>query len=74
MKTVAPTRRYVALARDVLCAAQTRIDGAWCAYVAPVPGSCHADEAQYVADYGTKLRYEVAQAIFPEFANIPYHE
>lgn len=67
-----PVVRKVALASRVLAVAQTRIEGAWSAYIDAVPGMDHEQECQYVLDYGTKLDERIARAIFPQFNEIPY--
>lgn len=67
-----PTVRIVALARDVLVVARTRIEGRWKAYCAAVPGKNHDHEWQAVLDQGCPLRKEIARAIFPVFADLPY--
>lgn len=40
----APFTAHCALDRNVLCVATTRIEGAWSAYVAAVPGVNHGRE------------------------------
>lgn len=67
-----PTVRYVALHRRVLAVARTRITGHWAAYIAPVPGERHDEEAEEVLLSGTKLHEEVARTLFPEWKEIPW--
>ena len=67
-----PVVRLRALHPDVLAVARTRIEGTWAAYVAAVPGEDHDWEAEHVLDRGTKLPFDVAKAVFPAFAELPY--
>jgi len=67
-----PYARYTALHRNVLVYAHTREEGAWCAYVFPVPGIRHRDELYLWEREGEKLPSAVAQALFPDFTGIPY--
>ena len=67
-----PIVRRVALHRQVLAVARTRIEGAWAAYIAPVPGMNHDDEEDEVLRHGSKLLEDVAIALFPIFQDIPY--
>ena len=69
-----PIVRLHALARTVLCVANTRIEGAWCAYCYNVPGIRHASEVAGVLGHGCKLREDIALVIFPEFTGTPYAE
>ena len=74
-KDIDKWRPYIicrALNRDVLAVARSRIEGAWAAYIGAVPGQRHGDEWQAVAREGGKLQEDVARAIFPEFAGVPY--
>jgi hypothetical protein len=61
-----------ALAMCVLCVATTRVEGCWAAYCNAVPGMCHRDEQDEVLRHGDKLREDIARALFPSFAGIPY--
>lgn len=61
-----------ALHHKVLTVARTRIEGAWCAYVAAVPGLQHEQEIEGVLHDGAKLDELVARVIFPEFEAVPY--
>lgn len=58
--------QYVALSRDVLAVAvvDPNFPGEWKAYIGPVPGKCHDEEAHSVHRSGTRLSREVAQAVF----------
>ena len=67
-----PEIRRRALAMRVLAVAQTRIEGAWKAYVDAVPGIRHVDEISGVLQNGTELREEMARLLFPEFDDVPY--
>lgn len=64
--------QWTALAPCVLAVAQTRIPGEWAAYIAAVPGRRHDMEYNHVLKYGTKLQEDVARALFPTFAELPY--
>jgi len=68
----APVIYWTALHHRVLCAARTRIEGAWSAYCGPVIGQNHGTEWQDVLDHGSKLPECVAVAIFPDLAEVPY--
>jgi len=63
-----------ALGSQVLAVAQTRIEGAWAAYVDAVPGERHREEWEDVLKDGDKLPENVARAVFGEFEDIPYAE
>jgi len=67
-----PYRRTRALARRVLVVAKTRIEGKWNAYCDAVPGENHDGEKDAVYQHGCKLEEDIALAIFPEYAGIPY--
>jgi hypothetical protein len=64
--------RWLALSSHVLVAMRTRIEFAWAAYIDAVPGMDHRYEFQEVLRVGTKLREDVARALFPEMDSIPY--
>jgi hypothetical protein len=72
LKLWTPTIRIVALCRDVLVVATTRIEGTWKAYCAAVPGQNHDNEWQEVLRQGSPLIKEIACVIFKDFAAIPY--
>ena len=67
-----PLIRVRALATQVLCVAQTRIEGAWAAYCDSVPGINHDHEYAQVLKFGSKLPEDIARVIWPEFKDIPY--
>jgi len=67
-----PYVRSHPLAPRVLAVANTRIEGAWCAYIAAVPGNDYRAEVVEVLNHGTKLLPEIARAMFPELAEVPY--
>lgn len=67
----APTVAFVALNKDVLAVARTRIEGSWSAFCAAVPGKRHEQEIEAVLDYGAKLPECVARVLFPTFEG-PY--
>jgi len=69
------------LCRTVLCAARTRIEIAWAAYIKGVLGNQGVlfppllkqdEELMEVLANGTKLSESIARAIFPEFKGVPY--
>jgi hypothetical protein len=69
------------LGRTVLCAARTRIEVAWAAYIKGIPGNQGVlfppllnqdEELLEVLANGTKLSESIARAIFPEFKGVPY--
>ena len=69
------------LGRTVLCAARTRIEIAWAAYIKGIPGNQGVlfpplldedEELLEVLASGTKLSESIARAIFPEFKGVPY--
>ena len=59
--------RYIALHSKVLVVAKEGIVKDWSAYCAPVPGECHEDEYMGVFGTGSKLPYNVAKVLFPDF-------
>ena len=66
---------YHALDRNIIAVA-TFIPSsgakAWGAYIAIVPGKDHRSEQIDVVRNGTRLRENVAKALFPSWANWPY--
>lgn len=67
-----PIVRCVALHRDVLCVARTRVEGKWGAYCGAVPGKNHDDEEGEVLRSGGKMLETVARVLFPCFNGVPY--
>ena len=67
-----PLHTYCALHQFVICAATTRIEGAWSAYCMNVPGCNHRLEYPEVLKYGDKLPEKVALALFPQFEGVFY--
>lgn len=65
------TWRYP-LHRQVMVVATTRIEGAWKAYCAPVPGISHDQEEGPVLDHGCDIGERVALVLFPHMKGIPY--
>jgi hypothetical protein len=61
-----------ALAMRVLAVARTRVECTWAAYIDAVPGLHHASETTSVLDHGAKLDEDLARALFPAFAEVPY--
>ena len=60
------------LAHKVLAVANTRIEGTWKAYISDVPGKNHDEEWKLVRSHGVTLQEDLAKAMFPGFAEIPY--
>jgi len=56
------------LDRRVIAVAVEGYAGDWTAYIGAVAGENHEKEWRDVAEHGSKLRKEVAEAIFPHFA------
>ena len=71
-ETFEPLIRYRALAPEVLIVARTRVECAWAAYCAAVPGRHHRRELAAVLAYGTKVDEPIARVLFPEFDQVPY--
>ena len=69
-----PTVRVIALHRQVLAVARTRVEGTWACYVFPVEGKNHDDEVADWKTEGCKQRSGMACSLFPQFADIPYAE
>lgn len=67
-----PQIQFRSLASRVLAVAQTRIEGTWAAYCDAVPGYSHQHEFVEVLRVGDKLPEEIAIALFPYFATLPY--
>lgn len=67
-----PVHTYVRLNSTVLVAANTRVEGAWKAYCAPVPGMNHDIEYLDVLRVGVEIPEEWARAMFPRFDGVPY--
>jgi len=67
-----PIIRRRALASRVLVVANTRVEGAWCAYCDAVPGNNHDLEQDDVRNHGDKLDESLARVLFPEFHQLPY--
>lgn len=63
------TRR---LHRQILVVAKTRMEGAWSAYIFPVPGENHDEEAKLWQTEGVKLPENLARVMFPEFKDLKY--
>lgn len=61
------------LAPQVVAVAQTRIEGAWKAYIDSVPPDCEDQTSvARVLERGTALPAEVARALFPRFSRLIY--
>ncbi len=67
-----PMYDRIALGRQVLVVAVTRVEGKWAAYIGAVPGTYHDTEWRAVRENGDKLQEVIARAIFPTWAPIPY--
>lgn len=46
----------------------------WAAYIGAVPGKNHREEWCDVRDFGTKLRQEVAELLFPHFKALRWRD
>lgn len=60
------------LETHVLAVARTRVECAWSAYVAAVPGMSHLEEAPAVLERGAKLDEAIARVLFPRLDGVPY--
>ena len=61
--------RYIPLAHDVLVVATVNFDVMhYTAYIGAVPGQNHSKECERVAAEGDKISREMAELLFPEFA------
>lgn len=67
-----PTVVRIALHRNVLVVAHTRIEGAWAAYCGPVLGNNHEEEYHNVLREGDKISENLARVMFPIFEGLPY--
>jgi len=65
-----PVVKIVALSPTVLCAATTRVDGTWIAYVNSVQGLDYNTEHQGVLNVGAKLTESVAREIFSGYGSL----
>ena len=61
-----------ALSSNILIVAQSRIEGAWKAYVAVVSGYDHNQESGAVLASGTPMMEKHARAFFPYLEDVPY--
>jgi len=61
-------RDFTALGQRVLAVASaSKKVGDWAAYIDAVSGEDHRKEWEQVLAYGTKLPYEVAKVLFPDY-------
>lgn len=67
-----PLVRHRALSSRVLIVVRTRVECAWAAYVAAVPGIDHRRELDAVLDHGAKVDEDLARLLFPQFDEVPY--
>lgn len=64
---------YTAIHQRVLVVASMRVEGTWKAYVTPVPGISHHEEAPlYWERDGEQLGERHARAFFPYLNEVPY--
>ena len=63
---------FIALHSQVLCVANTRIEGAWKAYCGPVAGINHHEEYEDVLKNGNQLSKDIAEVMFLGFKDVPY--
>ncbi len=61
------------LATTIIAVANTRIEGAWCAYIG-VTGNSHEASIPDVRSHGAKLPESVARAMFEFYKGVPYAE
>lgn len=60
-------KRVIPLDLHVLAVAKEGAVKDWSAYIGAVKGNNHDAESQRVFDYGSKLPYEIARLLFPDF-------
>ena len=66
------TNTYTAVHSRVLIVARQRAEGAWKAYVTPVPGVNHLEEVGLWQVVGAQMLEKHARPFFPQFKDIPY--
>lgn len=59
------------IAWNIIAVATPTIDG-WKAFIAPVAGRNHDNEWPAVLQTGTTVDEDIARAMFPNFADVPY--
>ena len=62
------------LARDIVVAGQTRIEGTWKAYIGTTMERNHEDAVPEILMRGTAVHEPLARAIFPHFKDVPYSQ
>lgn len=85
VKTIKPgTIGYTAIHRQVLLVARFRREetpaafgrtlreGAWKAYVTPVPGKNHEEELHRWQEHGSQMTEAQARPFFPHLKDLPY--
>jgi len=60
--------RWIALDNHVIAVACEGYANDWTAYIGAVPGNNHYQEWEEVMRHGSKLRRDVAEILFPDFA------
>lgn len=68
----APSMTHIAMHRNVLLVARTRVEGTWACYCTPVPGINHDNERYLWETDGVKTSQKIARASFPQFDSVPY--
>lgn len=67
-----PKIDWVSLHHRVICVAQTRVEGAWRAFVSPVQGSVEYQLNHVIATGAPLQNEEAARALFPPWSVLPY--
>ena len=67
-----PYTRYIALHRNVLVVAKTRVEVGWKACCGTVPGENHDNEWQEILYFGDDVGERIARAMFPELEGVRY--
>ena len=68
----AMTFGWTAIHRRVLVVGRLRVEGKWKAYVVPVPGKNHDDEAKLWREHGSALTADQAVVFFPRMSKDDY--
>lgn len=69
--TTTSRRQIYALHCNVIAVARTN-GVTWMAFVGPVPGFDHDDEAEHIEKFGAKLRHDLACVMFPKMSDLEY--
>ena len=60
------------LARNIVVAGRTRIEGTWKCYIGSTEERSHEDAVPAILSRGTAIHEPLARAIFPHFKDLPY--